>query len=293
VEQFCSDLRRLQQRRKCTDSVCADIVLTLGKYLKVDLKNFRKNDKKMQEAAGVKFLRLNGCIGCHNFVYLPDDARTHCPQVLESGTVCGKPRFNAAGKAHEVLYFVVKLLIERCLHELFILLSVYIYLHACSFCHCTQRVLYFPIKPRLDKLLQIPKYFQMCQHEYVRPRNPELITDVYDGDAWKELMGPPTSPVKRIGLCYCIDSFPANKEGSISVKPGGLMNVSLPPAQRAKPENMLIIIVIPTDIKDFAQRKYYEFMATYELNELFHEGWLLSSSSVSSLDYTTPYISFH
>lgn len=112
----------------------------------------------------------------------------------------------------------------------------------------------------------------MLDHEYHRPHNEGYISDVYDGDAWKEFMGPPSSPATRMGWCYCIDSFPANAEGSESVKPGGFMNLSLPPAQRGKPENMMMVIIIPTGVKDYAQRKYYDWMAQYELNELFHEG---------------------
>ena len=112
----------------------------------------------------------------------------------------------------------------------------------------------------------------MLEHEYRRPRNDAYLSDIYDGDAWKKFMGPPSCPEKRIGLVFCIDGFPANKEGSVSVKPGGFMNVSLPPTQRAKAENMLIMIVIPTGVKDVAQRKYYDWMAKFELNSLYHEG---------------------
>ena len=75
---------------------------TLGRYLNVDLKTFRNNDKQMQEAAGVTFLRLNGCAKCHKFVYLPEDRHTHCPQVIEGGLVCGGPRFDDEGHALEV-----------------------------------------------------------------------------------------------------------------------------------------------------------------------------------------------
>ena len=67
----------------------------------MDLKNFRSNDKQMQEAAGVSFLRLNGCVKCHNFVYLPQDRRTHCP-LVEGDIVCGGPRFDDEGHALEV-----------------------------------------------------------------------------------------------------------------------------------------------------------------------------------------------
>ena len=69
--------------------MCADIVRTLGKYLDITPKNFKNYDAKMQEAAGVTFLRLNGCVDCNKFVYLPDDPRTQCLHVKEDGTVCG------------------------------------------------------------------------------------------------------------------------------------------------------------------------------------------------------------
>ena len=98
------------------------------------------------------------------------------------------------------------------------------------------------------------------------------MTDIYDGKAWEEFMGPPSYPNDRIGLVYCIDAFPVNAEGSKSMKPGGYMNASLPPTERYKAQNMLMQIVFPTALKDVQQKKYYDFMAEYELNELFHEG---------------------
>ena len=102
--EFCADLRKIQQRSKCTEALCADVVLTLGKYLNVTPRNFRKYDKQMQQAAGINFLRLNGCIGCKNYVYLPSDPRRVCPRVKEDGNVCGSPRFDDQGKAVEVCF---------------------------------------------------------------------------------------------------------------------------------------------------------------------------------------------
>lgn len=133
-------------------------------------------------------------------------------------------------------------------------------------------MLYFPLKERLKKLFASPKYWQMCQHEYARPRNANLMTDIYDAPAWKEFMGPVSHPNTRIGLIYCIDAFPVNAEGSKSMKPGGYMNASLPPTERGKAQNMLLQIVIPTELKEDQQKKYYDFMAQFELNELFHRG---------------------
>jgi len=136
-----------------------------------------------------------------------------------------------------------------------------------------QQVLFFPLKPRLQKLLRNAKYRAMIEHEVDRPhQNDELMCDVYDAPVWKEFMGPVTSPNDRMGLQYCIDAFPANAEGSKSMKPGGYMVLSLSPTERTKPENMLMVIIIPTAIKDVGQKKYYDFMADYELRDLFING---------------------
>ena len=99
-----------------------------------------------------------------------------------------------------------------------------------------------------------------------------MMCDVFDAPAWKSFMGPVTFPVNRMGLLFCIDAIPAFAEGSFSIKPGVFMNLSLPPTERGKPENMLLALVMPTSIKELAQKKYYDFMATYELNDLFFNG---------------------
>lgn len=112
----------------------------------------------------------------------------------------------------------------------------------------------------------------MCQHETSRRHNPDLITDVYDSPAWKRLMGPATYPNKRLGFQYCIDGIPAFAEGSHSVKPGTWVNLSLSPTERGKVANIMLLIVIPTKIKDPNVKKYYDFMATFELDDLFTNG---------------------
>jgi hypothetical protein len=43
-----------------------------------------------------------------------------------------------------------------------------------------QRVFYFPIEPKLRELMKLPKYKDMCEHEFTRPHNDMYITDVYD-----------------------------------------------------------------------------------------------------------------
>ena len=65
--------------------------------------------------------------------------------------------------------------------------------------------------------LQLPGFRQLLEHEYRRPRarDPDIMTDVYDGSAWREFMGPPTSPCERIGLQGCTDGFQAHVSGSL------------------------------------------------------------------------------
>lgn len=113
----------------------------------------------------------------------------------------------------------------------------------------------------------------MCNHEFLRPRaNGDDIADVYDSPAWRDFMGPVTYPITRIGFQYCIDGIPAFAEGSHSVKPGVFCNLSLPPTERFKSQNMLLFLVIPSSIKDPGVKKYYDFIAKYELNDLFTTG---------------------
>lgn len=102
-DNFCADLRRLQQRSGCSDAACDDIVRTFQKYLGIDApKNFRSYDKSMQQAAGAKMLRLNGCPSCKRHVYLPTDKEQCCPRIKANGSVCGHPRYDDEGKPLEV-----------------------------------------------------------------------------------------------------------------------------------------------------------------------------------------------
>ena len=81
-----------------------------------------------------------------------------------------------------------------------------------------QRVFYFPLKPRLEALMETKAYFNMCQHEFFRPKNKDILTDVYDSPAWKDFMGPCNYPNKRLGLLGCGDGFPAFEAGKMTAE---------------------------------------------------------------------------
>lgn len=128
---------------------------TFSKYLGGVGFNFKAYDKKMQQVAGAKMLRLNGCPQCKKHVYVPSSKRKSCPR-------CGAARFDTDGNAKELVY-------------------------------------YFPVASKLKALMKTPSYKKMLQHEFFRPRNKEVMTDVYDAPAWQEFMGEVTYPNNRIG----------------------------------------------------------------------------------------------
>ena len=132
---------------------------------------------------------------------------------------------------------------------------------------------YFPLRPRFEKLLKIPTYRQWLQHEFERPRNDAFITDVYDTPAWQGFMGTPTFPNSRVGLLFCVDAIPAFAAGTLSLKPAEFINLSLPPGIRSKSENILLMMLLPNNLdKGAAQKKYYDFAADFELNDMARKG---------------------
>ena len=120
------------------------------------------------------------------------------------------------------------------------------------------------MKSRLEKLLKIPAFVAMIQHEFERPLNKEYMTDVYDCPAWQTFMGPATFPNKRMGLLFCVDAIPAFAAGTLSLKPAEFINLSLPPALRTLSENIMLLMLLPNNLeKGSAQKKYYNWAADF------------------------------
>ena len=130
---------------------------------------------------------------------------------------------------------------------------------------------YFPLIPRLKALLDTPQYRKLIEHENDRPRNPALISDVFDTPAWQKFAGQPSRPIQRILLQFCVDAIPAFVEGSLSLKPAEFLNLNLPPGLRGKAEHIMLFMLLPDKMKS-GQKKYYDFAARYELNQLCSTG---------------------
>ena len=93
-----------------------------------------------------------------------------------------------------------------------------------------------------------------------------LFADVYDCSVWKEIMGPLVRKegkiiLTRMGFLVCFDGFPAfnqNRKGAISLCPGELINLSLPPHSRYDPDNIIKWMLIPNDMASSSQLKYFQ-----------------------------------
>jgi hypothetical protein len=158
-DQFCIDVRRLQQRTGCTDATCDDIIRTFSNYLGAKIpSNFKAADKKIQLKAGAKCLRLNGCVGCDKHVFLPDDPAEEC-------SLCGHQRYDAKGQPNETCFYFPLAPKLKALLRL----------------------------PAYQKLIQYEFERQL------KRRDPNLMSDVYDSPAWQEFMGAAVSPNNRIG----------------------------------------------------------------------------------------------
>ena len=120
-------------------------------------------------------------------------------------------------------------------------------------------------------------------HEYRRPRgDPDIMSDIYDAPRWREKIGAPTNVLRRIALQYCVDGIPAfNRKSCLSVKPAQFIVLSLPPWLRYQARHMLIQMLVPSQLKGQAAKKYYDFVAHYEMNELH----LVGVSGVKVLMY--------
>merc|ERR1712224_374006 len=89
--------------------------------------------------------------------------------------------------------------------------------------------------------LRTKQFRKLIQHEIERPCNPSILSDIYDSPAWKKFAGQAGSErIDRILLQFCIDGIPAFAAATLK-----------------------------------HCKKYYDFAATYELNELYEQGFCL------------------
>ena len=132
---------------------------------------------------------------------------------------------------------------------------------------------YFPLRDQIAGLLSIPEYRECLLHEWRRSKKESHMSDVYDSPRWRAKVGPPTATVERIALQGCVDSMPAhNRKNAGSVKPIQYIVLSLAPWLRYKAKHMLTQMLVVSHLKGESAKKYYDWAATYEMNDLHRRG---------------------
>ena len=127
------------------------------------------------------------------------------------------------------------------------------------------------MRTQLQQLLRLVEFRRLLMFEARRKSNRAFITDVYDAPRWRELMGTTSgNQLDRIALQKCVDGVEPFNYGNVndSVKPWQYCILSLPPHVRYKPGYMLLQMLILANLKGQAARKYYDWAAEYEMNDL-------------------------
>ena len=95
-ENLWSALRQVQRETACSTKTLLKTLRAIMPFLKVDgVANARRTEKNLFHRSGAECLKLNGCIHCNSFVFLPSDKRDKCPK-------CDGDRYSVEGLPNEV-----------------------------------------------------------------------------------------------------------------------------------------------------------------------------------------------
>ena len=89
---LCHTLRSFQNQTSCSNRLLKRMVKQFTPFFKkAPPRSFKRADRHMWDAAGVKVVELNGCTGCDH-IFVPADLRETCPN-------CGSERFFNDGRS--------------------------------------------------------------------------------------------------------------------------------------------------------------------------------------------------
>ena len=115
--------------------------------------------------------------------------------------------------------------------------------------HAFKIFCYHPLKRSLGQIVNKPGFDDLCARWRMRTTSENLLSDVYDGNVWTEFQqyeGKPfLSQPYTFGLMLNIDWFKPFKHLEYSVGAMYLSVMNLPREYRFKPENILLVGLIP------------------------------------------------
>ena len=97
-------LANVQRKSRCTTQTLKVFLEEMSEYFHEEIpvaQLLRRNDSAAERRkfknCGSFCLKLNGCVGCNEKVFHPQDKAKRCPQ-------CGHPRYNRSGRPNEVTH---------------------------------------------------------------------------------------------------------------------------------------------------------------------------------------------
>ena len=234
VNEVQKALRHVQNLSNCSTTTL-NLVLTHLQPFLAGLQNVK--GLKMPTSRARKKSRfkkaLQGCIGCHQYVFGPTSRERACPQ-------CGHARYNDAGKPNEVCwYFPLREQIRS-------LIAI----------------------PAYRELLMYEKTHRRLR----RCHSDDFMCDIYDSPRWQEVAGPPGRDLTRIVIHCCVDGCPAfNRQQVESVKPLQYFIANLAPWLHYQLRYMLVHALIPAGLKGQQAKKYYDWFGA-EMTDLYVNG---------------------
>ena len=105
TRELWSPLRQVQHTTDCTNKTLQETFLCVQQFsgiheLVIVAEIASAVDKNLLTTSGVWRIRLDSCVGCHRYVFLPSEKRVFCPE-------CRHLRFNVSKKPSEVNKHVV------------------------------------------------------------------------------------------------------------------------------------------------------------------------------------------
>ena len=135
---------------------------------------------------------------------------------------------------------------------------------------------YYPLHLSIQRLVSRPGFLNMCEQwrmrESVIPT--DYLGDVYDGDVWKHFRVNFLSVPYSYLLCLNVDWFQPFKHTQYSVGAIYVTIQNLPRRERYKPENIVLIGIIPGPKEPSLTIDSYLQPLVNELNEYYTEGFL-------------------
>lgn len=145
---------------------------------------------------------------------------------------------------------------------------------------------YKPIQESLQDLVKRPGFEDLCNHWRSRKQSPGFLTDIYDGNVWKEFQSSEKNSFlthrNNYGLMLNLDWFQPFKHVKYSVGVLYAVILNLPRDERFKLKNVLLIGVIP-DLKHEPSVNSFITPLVNELKVAWSQGFQLASSKSSYL----------